>query len=307
MKHLSFLKGGNMSNDRESDIICQIIEQDDKIYKKQRSINKMAVVIYILSIVIFICGGILSYDVITGLQKEIKEVTREKDKIKKEKDELEDKNLSLYEENEETVTAYNSSIELLQNVAEVAVELDEQNKKIVDSSKRQARQLKRLQRRKRLMSNYEWALYDEEGIKTDISFEDIETLRSLCKKKNLSDDTVDLVLAIAMTESGGNAKCTNSTSTALGFGQFIEETGRITYTFLMGHESYNHRNVALNGTTNLKMILYYLEYLDMETNGDIDKIIDRYRGLRSAGYKRKINKYLSNRNKSLKNIKITNN
>lgn len=261
----------------------------------------------ISAIAAFICGGILSYDIITDLKKEITKITKEKEDVMKEKEELEDKNLSLYEENEETIAAYNNSMELLQNVASVAVELDEQNKKIVNSSRKQSNQLKRLQRRKRLMNSYEWALYDEEGIKTDITFNDIETLKSLCKKRNLSDDTIDLVLAIAMTESNGDAKCSNPTSTALGLGQFIEETGKITYTFLMGHEKYNHRKVALNGTTNLKMMVYYLEYLDIKCEGDINKIIDRYRGLRSAGYKRKINKYLSNRNKSLKNIKITNN
>lgn len=288
-----------MKNNRMPDF-SQVEEQEDELdmfYQHHKKVTKFAIAIYFLGILIFVLSHVLSYSCIKNLKEEIKVIT-------KEKEDLEEKNLKLYEENQESATAYESSISLLKEVAEVAVELDKDNQKIVNLSKKQKRMLNKLQKRKKLMNKYEWALYNEDG-KTDISFEDIETLRSLCKKKNLSDDTVDLVLAIAMTESTGDAKCTNPNSTALGLGQFIEETGRIAYTVLMGHDSYNHKKVAVNGTTNLKMIVYYLEYLDMKTNGDIDKVIDYYRGLRSEGYKKKINKYLSNNNKSLLNIKIT--
>lgn len=259
--------------------------------------SRILKLLVILFIIILPASNLLLASKIIHLEKNLKSVTKQKEKLEK-------KNLKLYEENEALASSYDYSLKLLEDVAKVTVALNKENERVKSSQKKQEKLLSKLQKRKRLLSSYEWALY-EDNIKTDISYEDIEDLKSLCKKKNLSEDTVDLVLAIAMTESGGDEEKSNPDSTALGLGQFIEETGRITYCHIMGNDTYNHEKIATDGTTNLKMILYYLEYLDIKTNGDINKTINYYRGKESEGYKRRIDKYLSNRNKKLKNLKIS--
>ena len=279
------------------------MQQENLFLREQIDLLKRKSIIYKIAIMMLIL--ILSTSNLLFLSKNIQ--LNENLKIyKTQNKKLEEKNLRLYEENNNLETSYDYTLKLLEDVAEVTVEVDKENKRVRSSQKKQEKLLTKLQRRKKLLSQYEWALY-EDNMKTDISYEDIETLKSLCKKKNLSEDTVDLVLALAMTESSGDEKKSNPDSTALGLGQFIEETGRLTYCYLMGNDTYNHKKIAIDGTTNLKMILWYLEYLDIKTNGDINKTIDYYRGLKSKGYKKRINEYLSNRNKKIKNIKISKN
>ena len=108
-----------------------------------------------------------------------------------------------------------------------------------------------------------------------------------------------------MTESNGNANARNVSSSAVGLGQFLSGTGRFVYTSLMGNDVYNHQETASDSETNLEMMVYYLEYLDVENNHNIERVISCYRGIESPNYKYKINSYLAKNDLSLATIDIS--
>lgn len=214
-------------------------------------------------------------------------------------------NQSLIAENQSLSSTYNDAVLILSDVSEIAYQLDQQNRTLNDDLNDALEKIKQYESREELFDSYEWALFRENGSRTDISYNDIITLEELVDEKDLSDDTVDLVLAMAMTESNGNANARNISSSAVGLGQFLSGTGRFVYTSLMGNDVYNHQETASNSETNLEMMVYYLEYLDVKNNHNIERVISCYRGIESPSYKYKINSYLAKNDLSLATIDIS--
>lgn len=214
-------------------------------------------------------------------------------------------NQSLIAENQSLSSTYNDAVLILSDVSEIAYQLDQQNRTLNDDLNDALEKIKQYESREELFDSYEWALFRENGSRTDISYNDIVTLEELVDEKDLSDDTVDLVLAMAMTESNGNANARNVSSSAVGLGQFLSGTGRFVYTSLMGNDVYNHQETASDSETNLEMMVYYLEYLDVENNHNIERVISCYRGIESPNYKYKINSYLAKNDLSLATIDIS--
>ena len=214
-------------------------------------------------------------------------------------------NQSLIAENQSLSSTYNDAVLILSDVSEIAYQLDQQNRTLNDDLNDALEKIKQYESREELFDSYEWALFRENGSRTDISYNDIITLEELVDEKDLSDDTVDLVLAMAMTESNGNANARNVSSSAVGLGQFLSGTGRFVYTSLMGNDVYNHQETASDSETNLEMMVYYLEYLDVENNHNIERVISCYRGIESPNYKYKINSYLAKNDLSLATIDIS--
>ena len=214
-------------------------------------------------------------------------------------------NQSLIAENQSLSNTYNDAVLILSDVSEIAYQLDQQNRTLNDDLNDALEKIKQYESREELFDSYEWALFRENGSRTDISYNDIITLEELVDEKDLSDDTVDLVLAMAMTESNGNANARNVSSSAVGLGQFLSGTGRFVYTSLMGNDVYNHQEAASDSETNLEMMVYYLEYLDVENNHNIERVISCYRGIESPNYKYKINSYLAKNDLSLATIDIS--
>lgn len=214
-------------------------------------------------------------------------------------------NQSLITENQSLSSTYNDAVLILSDVSEIAYQLDQQNRTLNDDLNDALEKIKQYESREELFDSYEWALFRENGSRTDISYNDIITLEELVDEKDLSDDTVDLVLAMAMTESNGNANARNVSSSAVGLGQFLSGTGRFVYTSLMGNDVYNHQETASDSETNLEMMVYYLEYLDVENNHNIERVISCYRGIESPNYKYKINSYLAKNDLSLATIDIS--
>ena len=214
-------------------------------------------------------------------------------------------NQSLIAENQSLSSTYNDAVLILSDVSEIAYQLDQQNRTLNDDLNDALEKIKQYESREELFDSYEWALFRENGSRTDISYNDIVTLEELVDEKDLSDDTVDLVLAMAMTESNGNANARNISSSAVGLGQFLSGTGRFVYTSLMGNDVYNHQETASNSKTNLEMMVYYLEYLDVKNNHNIERVISCYRGIESPSYKYKINSYLAKNDLSLATIDIS--
>lgn len=214
-------------------------------------------------------------------------------------------NQSLIAENQSLSSTYNDAVLILSDVSEIAYQLDQQNRTLNDDLNDALEKIKQYESREELFDSYEWALFRENGSRTDISYNDIVTLEELVDEKDLSDDTVDLVLAMAMTESNGNANARNISSSAVGLGQFLSGTGRFVYTSLMGNDVYNHQETASDSETNLEMMVYYLEYLDVKNNHNIERVISCYRGIESPSYKYKINSYLAKNDLSLATIDIS--
>lgn len=214
-------------------------------------------------------------------------------------------NQSLIAENQSLSSTYNDAVLILSDVSQIAYQLDQQNRTLNDDLNDALEKIKQYESREKLFDSYEWALFREDGSRTDISYNDIITLEELVDEKDLSDDTVDLVLAMAMTESNGNANARNVSSSAVGLGQFLSGTGRFVYTSLMGNDVYNHQETASNSETNLEMMVYYLEYLDVKNNHNIERVISCYRGIESPSYKYKINSYLAKNDLSLATIDIS--
>ena len=214
-------------------------------------------------------------------------------------------NQSLIAENQSLSSTYNDAVLILSDVSQIAYQLDQQNRTLNDDLNDALEKIKQYESREKLFDSYEWALFREDGSRTDISYNDIITLEELVDEKDLSDDTVDLVLAMAMTESNGNANARNISSSAVGLGQFLSGTGRFVYTSLMGNDVYNHQETATDSETNLEMMVYYLEYLDVKNNHNIERVISCYRGIESPSYKYKINSYLAKNDLSLATIDIS--
>lgn len=214
-------------------------------------------------------------------------------------------NQSLIAENQSLSSTYNDAILILSDVSQIAYQLDQQNRTLNDDLNDALEKIKQYESREELFDSYEWALFREDESRTDISYNDIVTLEELVDEKDLSDDTVDLVLAMAMTESNGNANARNISSSAVGLGQFLSGTGRFVYTSLMGNDVYNHQETASDSETNLEMMVYYLEYLDVKNNHNIERVISCYRGIESPSYKYKINSYLAKNDLSLATIDIS--
>lgn len=214
-------------------------------------------------------------------------------------------NQSLIDENQSLSSTYNDAVLILSDVSEIAYQLDQQNRTLNDDLNDALEKIKQYESREELFDSYEWALFRKDGSRTDISYNDIVTLEELVDEKDLSDDTVDLVLAMAMTESNGNANARNISSSAVGLGQFLSGTGRFVYTSLMGNDVYNHQETASDSETNLEMMVYYLEYLDVKNNHNIERVISCYRGIESPSYKYKINSYLAKNDLSLATIDIS--
>lgn len=214
-------------------------------------------------------------------------------------------NQSLIAENQSLSSTYNDAVLILSDVSQIAYQLDQQNRTLNDDLNDALEKIKQYESREELFDSYEWALFRKDGSRTDISYNDIITLEELVDEKDLSDDTVDLVLAMAMTESNGNANARNVSSSAVGLGQFLSGTGRFVYTSLMGNDVYNHQETASNSETNLEMMVYYLEYLDVKNNHNIERVISCYRGIESPSYKYKINSYLAKNDLSLATIDIS--
>lgn len=214
-------------------------------------------------------------------------------------------NQSLIAENQSLSSTYNDAVLILSDVSKIAYQLDQQNRTLNDDLNDALEKIKQYESREELFDSYEWALFRENGSRTDIGYNDIVTLEELVDEKDLSDDTVDLVLAMAMTESNGNANARNISSSAVGLGQFLSGTGRFVYTSLMGNNAYNHQETASDSETNLEMMVYYLEYLDIKNNHNIERVISCYRGIESPSYKYKINSYLAKNDLSLATIDIS--
>lgn len=241
----------------------------------------VACVVYIM----YLSGVILTKDL--SLSRTISE----NEKLQNEYEQIENENKELQNQ--------------LAEISSISVDLDEQNKKLVDQINETNSVLKRYEEREELFDQYEFAIIRQDKSRTDIKYSDIDTLESLALAKNMGPDAVDLVLAFAMNESEGYSKVKNPHSTATGLCGLLAGTAKYTYEIEMGNgKGTYHHSMAYDGTLNLKMSLYYIDYLAKNNGRSTLKTIYSYRGATDQPYMIKLDRRLSTEGKSIYTIRI---
>ena len=221
---------------------------------------------------------------------------------------LRDQYTTLYESYSKMYTEYMGNLnysrkceETIAGLSETVEELDQQNISLVKSNDEYFNLIQQYEEREELFDKYEYAIQRTNGTRTDITYDQLKTLELLAEEKDV--DT-DLVLSITMVESSGIEDAVSTESTARGYGQILAGTGKMVYEKLMKEGKYNH-DYALNGNTNLRMMVYYLRYLE-DNNITMYATIKGYRGEGGSildDYIVKINNYLKYSGKSVSTLK----
>lgn len=195
---------------------------------------------------------------------------------------------------------YSETIVKLTTISET---LDAQNKELVNANEEYYNELSELRTKAELYDHYSYALVDSCGNRTDITYEQLETLEELLADSKVNDQ--DLILAWIMTESGGNEKCKNPESTAKGYGQFLDGTSKFVYCNLLNKTNWNP-SVALDGETNLEMMVAYIEYLYEANDENLYDTIRSYRGKQDiTKYVARIDSFLAYNDKSVYEISLS--
>lgn len=196
-----------------------------------------------------------------------------------------------YSKDKETYEKVNSQIK---DLMDTVSELDSQNKKLAEENEKMYSDLNKYEKRSELFDKYEYAIYHGKK-RTSFTYSQLELAEEIMEEKGMD---ANLLLAIAMTESGGNEKSQSTSSTARGFGQFLSGTAKFVYEDLMKAGAYNH-DYALNGKTNIKIMANYLKYLQGSRNS-VYGIIESYRGIPNCtSYMNKVDSYLNQGGTSL--------
>lgn len=212
--------------------------------------------------------------------------------------------LALEQQNIELQVAFDACSELLYDVSEIAIALDDSNAELLNTNAGLNEILNGTQDRLEVYEKYNYAFVREDGSRTELRYDQVKSLQEMAEEKGMTDESIDLILSIVMTESNGIEAIKSENSSATGYGQFLSSTGEFVWERLMGNENYTH-DLAENGDINLTMMVEYLCYLDNKYNGNMNLIINEYRGIDSISYKEKINQYLSCSNNSLATVQIT--
>ena len=124
---------------------------------------------------------------------------------------------------------------------------------------------------------YEYALYDTEGNRNDITYDQLVLGEQLMLEKGYDPG---LLFGSIMVESEGHQDAYNSSSGATGYGQFLTDTGKYVYEELLGNGAgtYDHNTTPKDGTTNIKMMVAYYDYLYKFYKGDTIGVIKSYSG-----------------------------
>lgn len=197
-------------------------------------------------------------------------------------------------------TQYASMTHTLKELTDISIELDNENKRIVSDNEMYIEELSMFKEREELFNKYDYAIKDKMDNRTDITYEQLVKLENLLEDSNIND--ADIILAHVMVESNGNEKAKNPTSTAKGYGQILDGTSKFVYTKLMNKSDW-YPDIALDGNTNLEMLVAYYDYLYEQNNGNLYGIIRNYSGQQDiSNYVNKMDKVLSAKNKSVKQL-----
>jgi uncharacterized protein YoxC len=270
------------------------IEKEKWVLVSERSIIKNKFILSFASCIAVaaLCFGISMYKTSVVQANELLAVQNQLNTIEGEYNNLVAANNDLKTDYNIMVEHYDGFNQNVQALTYAATTLENQNKELVAQNEEYQKQIK-------MLTRYSYALVDDAGKPTDIGYDDLVTLDSLLQGQRVND--MDLFLSWIMIESGGKETARNSKSTAKGFGQLLNGTSKWVWTDLLGRAGW-HQNVALDGKTNLEMMVALVNRLYVDNGCNLHRAIDNYRGMHDAAYERKFNKYLALSGKSLDSI-----
>ena len=164
-----------------------------------------------------------------------------------------------------------NSIEKLENIIE---EQDAQLQNLSNINKSYVDELNEFRNREELFNKYEYAIVNEIGERTELTYEQIKLGEDLMKENGLDPN---LMFGTIMVESGGDPTCVNEESGATGLGQFLIESAEFVWCDLMGND-YFDSEIMKDAESNIKMMACYYKYLYEEEDGDTFNVIKRYSG-----------------------------
>lgn len=151
--------------------------------------------------------------------------------------------------------------------------LDSEIQDLSSTNKSYVDQLNEFRQRKELYDKYDYAILDEEGNRTDLTYEEIKLGEDLMKELGYDPN---LLFGAIMVESNGKSDAVNEYSGATGYGQFCNETAKFVWNDLMGRDNY-HPEIRKDGKSNITMMAYYYDYL-YSTKGNTFNVIKQYSG-----------------------------
>lgn len=192
-----------------------------------------------------------------------------------------------------------SNIEEINNVKSKLVFNNKEMENEIDSL---LNELFELRNREELFDEYEYILMDYKNDRTDLTYKELEFGINEMVERDLNPH---LLFGIIHLESNGKRNLTTTTSTARGYCQFIQGTGKWVYETRLNKGIYNH-NLAFDGFINLEMGAEYLSYLMEKNNGSIMNTVLDYNGreLGSRYYDIVNDTLLKNINLSLNDIEL---
>ena len=206
-------------------------------------------------------------------------------------------NYSYLEDNYESVSASMKELAVISN------ELEQQNQELVASNQQYYEQLCSFGDREELFNKYEYAIINDAGKRTDITYDQLKKLEELVQNSKIQNE--DLILAWIMTESTGQEKAKNPNSTAKGYGQILNSTSKFIHTTLLESDTNWYPDIALDGDVNLEMMVAYIDYLYEENDGNLYEIIKDYSGGSDiTAYVKRMDSFLAKADTSVKEISL---
>ena len=249
--------------------------KNKKVMKLKKLINKKAVLKVVLLLVVV--GGMMG---IFKLKLDI--VNADHYAELEEKEATIERLTSLNNSNKSTIKALEAENKKLSDTKDDLIsttkELNKEIEDLVSDNKSLIKENNVYKEREELYNKYEYVIYDDENKRTDMTYDEIKYAEELMSEKGYDPD---LLFGIVMVESSGQRNCKNSESTATGYGQFLQGTGKFVYEDLLKAGIYTH-DYAYNGKTNLNMMATYLDYL-IKSKGDLFSAVKQYCGRDVSG------------------------
>lgn len=165
--------------------------------------------------------------------------------------------------------------------------LDYENIQLVEANENYYNELAEYKEREELYDKYEYAIMHNEE-RTDITYEQLKTGVDIMEENNIDPN---ILFGIIMTESKGNEDAKNATSTASGYGQILQSTGKSVYERYMNNGSGTFDpEMLFDGVTNIEISANYIAQL-VENSGTLTQALYKYRGYEDQSWLNSVNSY----------------
>ena len=237
--------------------------------------NIKQIMLSIIAFIVIVYGSIISYNTVkyinemeatnTDLQSKVKKLekyeTSYKDAIQK--------NAALSENLEKMEEVIKETDKSITKLKKDNVEVSKDNKELISK-------YNKLVKRVKLYEKYSYAVIDEAGHRTDLTYDQIKLGEDLMKAKGYDPN---LLFAIGMVESGFNEDESSTLSTAKGYTQFLDGTAKYAWESLLHHGKGSwYPSLALNGENNIRMCVAYFDYLVKKHKGNFYAAMGQYCG-----------------------------